>query len=98
MNKSSLLRAFILLTLAEGVSYIILLGIAMPLKYVWDYPLAVRYAGMLHGLLFTLYVFGAYYVGMYLKWTWKFILYIMGMAILPWGPFVVHRKLRDLAS
>ena len=37
----------------EGVSYLLLLGIAMPLKYVWDLPIAVRILGSVHGLLFV---------------------------------------------
>jgi len=98
MQKASLLRAFIFITLAEGISYLVLLGIAMPLKYYWDMPLAVRYVGMAHGLLFTMYIFGAYYVGLHLKWKWTFILYLMGMSVLPWGPFVVHHKLRNMAA
>ena len=41
--------------LAEAVSYLILVAIAMPLKYLADQPLAVRYVGMAHGVLFILF-------------------------------------------
>ena len=40
----------------EGISFIILLGIAMPLKYMYAMPLPVRVVGMLHGVLFIWYV------------------------------------------
>ena len=42
---------------AEGVSYLLLLGIAMPLKYMWGMPQAVKITGTVHGVLFVLFVF-----------------------------------------
>ncbi|MDH5465244.1 MAG: DUF3817 domain-containing protein [Thiovulaceae bacterium] len=42
-----------LLSSIEGTSWLLLLFIAMPLKYVWAYPLAVKYIGMAHGILFV---------------------------------------------
>jgi integral membrane protein len=43
------------IALIEGLSYLTLLGIAMPLKYIWGMPLAVKYVGWAHGILFILY-------------------------------------------
>ena len=45
--------------LLEGISFLVLLGVAMPLKYVWDEPQAVRGVGMAHGVLFLAYVTAA---------------------------------------
>ena len=45
-----------LIAFLEGLSLLVLLGIAMPLKYLAGQPAAVRYVGMTHGLLFVLYV------------------------------------------
>ena len=53
---SSTLGRFRLVAIMEGVSFLVLLGIAMPLKYFADMPLAVKYIGWLHGLLFVLYM------------------------------------------
>ncbi len=41
----------------EGISYLLLLGVAMPLKYLADMPLAVRVVGTLHGILFILFMY-----------------------------------------
>ena len=41
-----------LLSSIEGTSWLLLLFVAMPLKYIWAYPLAVKYIGMAHGILF----------------------------------------------
>lgn len=51
----SFIRWFRFTALAEAVSFLVLLGIAMPLKYVWHEPMAVRVVGMLHGVLFVLF-------------------------------------------
>ncbi|MCZ8134288.1 MAG: DUF3817 domain-containing protein, partial [Algoriphagus sp.] len=45
-------RRFKWISLIEGLSFLILLGIAMPLKYMFDMPLAVTYVGWAHGILF----------------------------------------------
>ncbi|PCJ24893.1 MAG: hypothetical protein COA97_08725 [Flavobacteriales bacterium] len=51
-NSMSVLR---LLAYIEGISFIALLGVAMPLKYYYDKPEAVKIIGMAHGILFMLY-------------------------------------------
>lgn len=56
MTRAALaIRRFRLTALAEAISYLLLLGVAMPLKYVWGWPLGVRILGMIHGLLFMLF-------------------------------------------
>lgn len=79
----------------EGISYLLLLFIAMPLKYVYDMPFAVRIAGSVHGLLFV--VFMVLLAALYLRDTmtlkqcvWAFI-----AAILPFGAFVFDRHIRE---
>jgi integral membrane protein len=48
------LNLFRKVALAEGISYILLLAIGMPLKYGFDLPLVVKYMGWAHGILFIL--------------------------------------------
>lgn len=50
-------KNFLLVGKLEGYSYLILLFIAMPLKYFFDLPQAVRITGMLHGVLFVGFIF-----------------------------------------
>ena len=42
----------------EGISFLLLLGVAMPIKYIWDNPVFVKYIGMGHGVLFLLFFSG----------------------------------------
>ena len=78
----------------EGLSFLILLGIAMPLKYQWGQPLAVRIVGLIHGILFI------WFCGVLLNakdaagWDLKKAGRILIAALLPFGPFVIDSGLR----
>ena len=50
-----MLKTFRIIAYLEGISFLLLLGVAMPLKYHWGMPLAVRIMGSLHGFLFVAY-------------------------------------------
>lgn len=89
MKAISILRK---LGILEGISYLLLLGIAMPLKYLADMPLAVTYVGWAHGLLFVLYLAAAAWV--ILKFRWPIFRFggAFLAALLPFGPFVWDNK------
>lgn len=77
----------------EGVSFLLLLGVAMPLKYVWGWPWAVKVVGWAHGVLFV--AFGCSLLGVWREHRWS--IFRVGLvfvaALLPFGPFIVDRKL-----
>jgi integral membrane protein len=91
MNLMSLLRA---VSLTEGVSYLVLLLVAMPLKYIWGQPLVVKYTGWAHGVLFM--ALGALLLLAMLRAALPFRLaVIVGIAaLLPAGPFFADRLLK----
>lgn len=78
---------------AEGVSYLLLLGVAMPLKYAADVPEPVTVVGWIHGVLFMGYVG----LAAWLRWrgglSTKWMLWCFVAAFLPFGPFVVDARL-----
>jgi integral membrane protein len=73
----------------EGISYLVLLGIAMPLKYIYELPQMVRITGMIHGLLFVLYVLYVCIVAVQLRWSWSlwkaFLAFVA--SLVPFGTF-----------
>jgi integral membrane protein len=79
----------------EGISFLLLLFIAMPLKYIWGKPEAVRVVGMAHGGLFLAYVAMANYVALELRWSWKVWLMSMMASVFPFGTFVFEKKYLD---
>lgn len=77
----------------EGVSFLLLLGVAMPLKYFAGMPQAVRIVGMAHGILFLLYVWAAIQAALEHDWPWKRTAAVLIASVLPAGPFVIDAKL-----
>ena len=80
--------------IVEGISFAILLFIAMPLKYIWDYPLAVRIAGMTHGVLFLIFCVALLDAWGAVRWPIRRVAVIFVAALLPFGPFFVDPSLR----
>lgn len=78
----------------EGISFLLLVFIAMPLKYFADISIAVAVMGMIHGILFPLYLIALAHLGLIKKW--KVSLWIMGLlaGVLPFGTFVFESYLR----
>lgn len=89
--KSSL-HILRLLALLEGISYLILLGIAMPLKYYYDKPNAVKVVGMAHGILFVLYVINLLLVHMKYKWPLLKTIGAFIASLIPFGTFYADKK------
>ncbi|MBX2925136.1 MAG: DUF3817 domain-containing protein [Chitinophagaceae bacterium] len=79
----------------EGISYLLLLFIAMPLKYFFNYPVLVKYAGWAHGVLFIAYVGLLLACWAEYKWTFKRVAFFFIASLLPFLPFVVEKQLRQ---
>jgi integral membrane protein len=86
------IKAFKIISTLEAISFLVLLGIAMPLKYIWDMPQMVQIVGMAHGVLFVLYVAGAIYMQQLLNWNFKTLAIVTLCSILPFGPFYAEKK------
>jgi integral membrane protein len=76
----------------EGVSFLVLLGIAMPLKYLAGRPEAVRIVGMAHGILFLVYVALVLAAWREQRWPGRILGWLLLAALLPGGPFVADRR------
>jgi integral membrane protein len=91
---STTLGRFRLVALLEGVSYLVLLFIAMPMKYVWGLPLAVKYTGWAHGVLFVLYMLLLLLVWIELKWKFSKVLWAFVASLIPFGTFILDKQLQ----
>ena len=81
---------FRIISIIEGLSYLLLVFIAMPLKYMFDYPLAVKVVGMSHGVLFILF-FLALVMAMN-KYKWKFLGFqLFVYSLIPFGFILIER-------
>jgi integral membrane protein len=78
----------------EGVSFLILLGIAMPLKYLAGMPLAVKVVGWAHGLLFMVFLLALWRAKQSARWPLSSVAIVFLAALLPFGPFLIDGRLR----
>lgn len=92
-----MLNVFRVVSLVEGLSFLVLLCIAMPLKYQFGMPEAVSVVGMTHGMLFMAYVALALMVGPRQGWSDKFQVLVIVVGMLPLGCFWLDRRLKKEA-
>lgn len=91
-QSSSILRWFQAIALAEGTSLLVLVGVAMPLKYLAGRPEAVHWVGSIHGFLFIAYVAVAMLLFTHLKWPVSRLPGVLLASVVPFGTFVLERK------
>ncbi|WKN42862.1 DUF3817 domain-containing protein [Tunicatimonas pelagia] len=83
-----------LLAILEGLTLLILVFIAVPLRRIFDYPMVSQVVGPIHGVLFLLFVFNTLSVGVEQGWkfsqtTWKVLL----ACFVPFGTFYIDRRI-----
>jgi integral membrane protein len=87
-----------LIALIEAVSTLILFGIAMPLKYVWDMPLAVRIAGSIHGGLFLVFCYALLRVLQQTDWPLRRAALVFFASVVPVAPFLLDGRMKAWAA
>ena len=83
-----------LVGMAEGISLLVLLGIAMPLKYLAGLPEMVKIIGWAHGVLFVLFVVMVIFTYHEKNWPLKKVAFAFIAAFLPFGTFVFDAQLK----
>lgn len=94
MNSVRFLRT---VSWLEGASFLLLLFVAMPLKYWMGLPQAVRVTGMVHGVLFIGLIYVLLRVSLTHRWPVKRALWVFGAAFIPFGPFLIDKLLLQAA-
>jgi len=92
-NPGKTLQRLRLIAILEGISYLVLLFVAMPLKYFWDQPEMVKKVGMLHGWLFVLYLILLALAHYQNKWSWLKTFWGFVLSFVPFGTFYAERKM-----
>ena len=83
---------FRLISILEGVSYLLLLFIATPIKYLAEDPTYVKLLGMPHGLLFIAYIILAIFIKKEMGWEGKRFIWILIASIIPFGTLYVDKR------
>ncbi len=90
------INRFRLISYIEGISYLILLFIAMPIKYILDNPYFVKIVGMSHGVLFIIFVIFLLETMRKHSWSLKFSSTIFILSLIPFGSFLIEKKIKEL--
>jgi integral membrane protein len=94
-NIVSILR---FLTIAEAISYLLLLVVAMPLKYVWHLPIAVQITGPIHGILFLAFAYALCQAYLLAQWPLSRAILLFLASFIPIVPFFLDGRLRSWAE
>lgn len=78
----------------EGCSYLLLLGVAMPLKYFAGLPMAVKIVGSIHGALFVLFCAALVHAMVAARWSMLGAGVVFASSLVPCGTFVIDRRLK----
>ena len=93
-----MIKAFKIISLLEGISYLLLLFGGVPLKYMGGNDILVKSLGMPHGMLFMAYIVIALLIREQMKWDGKTTFIVLIASILPFGTFYINKKYVDEAE
>ena len=86
------MKLFRFIAFLEGLSYLLLLFVATPVKYILGDPSYVKLLGMPHGVLFMAYIVFSVFMSFKQKWSIKVLLVVLLASIIPFGAFYVDKK------
>ena len=89
------LKKFLFMNKIEGLSYIVLLFIAMPLKYYFGYPAATKVMGSIHGVLFILFLYRLYKAAHRANFSQKETLNYFILSLIPFGSFYTEKLVQS---
>jgi integral membrane protein len=90
---TSFFNIFRIVAFFEGLSFILLLFFATPMKYYADNESYVKILGMPHGILFLIYLIMAFMLRSEHKWIKKNFVWVTVAAVIPFGTFVLEHKM-----
>jgi integral membrane protein len=87
-----MLRYFKIIAFLEGISLLLLVFFAMPMKYIFENPIFIRPIGMAHGLLFIGYIIMAIILKYEENWSGKKFGFVAIASVIPFGTFYIEIK------
>jgi integral membrane protein len=91
---NSALKRFRIISIIEGISYLLLVFIAMPIKYIGENPYPVKILGMAHGVLFILFMISLFEAKRKESWDTGFMFQLFVLSLIPFGAVVIESKVK----
>lgn len=88
-------KRFLKIGVAEGISFLVLLLIAMPLKHYANIPEPVRIIGMIHGILFIVYVIALAHATHFYGWKIRIAIIAFLLSFIPFGTFFLEKTIKN---
>lgn len=98
MLNRTLIEQFRLIGLIEGISYLLLLFVAMPIKYMLGDPSYVKVIGMAHGILFMLFVILQIQSALKYNFSFKENIIYFSASLIPFGTFFTDSRLKKIKT
>jgi len=93
---SDLIGKFRIIGFVEGISYLVLLFVAMPLKYVMGFAIATKIVGMTHGILFMIFLVVLMQAAQKHNFSMKDSIVFFIASLIPFGTFLTDSRLNKL--
>ena len=77
----------------EGTSFLLILFVSMPLKYIWEMPMANKIIGYVHGVLFILYIITVWLIAEKREWSTRVRVISLVAPLIPFGAFWADRRI-----
>lgn len=94
----TVINRFRLISYIEGLSYLFLIFVAMPVKYLAGNPYLVKIAGMTHGVLFILFVLLLLLSIKKYSWSLKNSTFLFILSLIPFGSFIIEKRIKNINS
>lgn len=95
---TSAIKRFRVISMIEGLSYLLLVFIAMPIKYIGGNPDPVKMLGMAHGVLFILFMISLFETKRKESWDTGFMFQLFVYSLIPFGAFLIESKVKRLSK
>ena len=93
---STALGRFRVISAIEGLSFLVLVFIAMPIKYIGGDPIPVKIVGMTHGILFIIFMISLFEAKIKQEWDTGFVFQLFVLSLIPFGALLIERKVKPL--
>ena len=81
--------------ISEGISFLVLLLVAMPLKYYFGWPMAVSIVGWMHGVFFMTYILAVFLAIKGMRWNWLSTGVALAASFIPGATFVLDKSWKN---
>lgn len=91
---NDVLTRFRAISAIEGLSFLLLVFIAMPIKYIGENPYPVKILGMMHGVLFIIFMISLFETKIRKSWDTGMVFQLFVLSLIPFGAFFIERKVK----